>query len=432
MKSAVDRARGRGKWVAAEVPSTPETEIQRMINWLEEQRRADHDRLVQLARGLEQLHEDLRDQRQMLQHLMEVDSNRADDTYAEALNQLRDHVALLEHSLQEHVESSARSEQLQTTQRERDLRQFSDLAQQVIALSRTSEATTGRMAAFAEEVKRLRDERSLLAQAVDELQRSQAALQNRVGVADEVARRYATFQSVTEQTSERQRNDLARLDSQLKLLELRVTRELTEIRHATDELATRSEERLRPIVDLTRQVSALIEQSDASDNRITGLIRDVEAMNVEIGRIDAQGKVDRGTLKRLSEAIESQNQHVDAVSALAWQLVERVDAVNTSVEDLRSELDAAARRMEELERRVTRLDEERMRLDAALGEVARELRFDHRGIADDSGRLADRLHTDVASLRSQIDAINRLAIDHLRRTVDELQQQLRELESLQS
>lgn len=417
--------------MAAEVPFTPETDTQRQINWLEEQRHADHERLVQMVRALEELREEVRDQGQVLAQLVESVASRADDAYGEAIDQLRDHVALVEGSLQDHVDASTRAEQIHSAQHERELRQFTDLAQQVIALGRTSDATTGRMAAFAEEVKRLRDDQALLAQSLDAMERTQAALQNRVAVADELARRYASFQSLSEQTSERQRSDLARLDSQLKLLELRVTRELTEIRHNTDELATRSEERLRPVVDLTRQVNALIEQCDASDHRLVGLIRDVEAMNVELGRIDAQGKVDRGTLKRLGEAIESQVQHVEGISALAWQLVERVDAVNMSVEGLRSELDAATRRIEEAERRVTRLDEERLRLDAVLAEVARELRVDHRDTTDDSGRVVDRVKSDVAVLRSQVDAMHRLAIQHLQRTVDELQQQLRELEAHQ-
>jgi hypothetical protein len=418
--------------VDAEVSSTTESDTQRLIIWLEEQRRADHDRLVQLTRVVEQLRDELREHGAVVAQLVENESKREDAALADAINQLRDHLALVERSVDDHIDASHRSEQMQTAERERDLRQLSDLAQQVIALNRASEAMSGRMAAFAEEMKRSRDEHALLGQLVDELQRTQAALQNRVAVADEVARRFTMFQSVSEQTSERQQNDLARLDSQFKLLDLRFTRELTEIRHSTDELIARSEERLRPIADLTRQVSMLVEHGDAVDHRIDGLVRDVETMNVDLGRIDAQGKVDRGTLKRLSEAIEAQNQHVDGVSALAWQLVERVDSVTTGFEDLRIELDAIARRIEEFERRLVRLEEERLRLGSELAEVTRALRADHRDAGSEPLPLADRVSSDIASLRSQVQVIQGLAIQHLRRTVEELQQQLRELEAHQS
>lgn len=416
----------------AEVSSTADSDVQRLIIWLEEQRRADHDRLVQLTRAVEQLRDEVREHGTVVAQLVENESKREDDALAEAIVQLRDHLALVERSLGDHIDASIRAEQMQTAQRERDLRQLSDLAQQVIALDRASEAMTGRMAAFAEEMKRARDERALVGQVVDELQRTQAALQNRLAVADEVTRRFSTFQSVSEQTSERHQNELARLDSQFKLLDLRFTRELTEIRHNTDELIARSEERLRPIVDLTRQVNALVEQGDAVDHRIDSLVRDVEAMNADLGRIDAQGKVDRGTLKRISETVEAQGQHVNGVSALVWQLVERVDSVTRGLEDLRIELDSVVRRTEEAERRLVRLEEERARLGSELAEVARELRADHHDTENEPVPLADRVSSEIASLRSQVQVIQVLAIQHLRRTVEELQQQLRELEEHQS
>jgi chromosome segregation ATPase len=415
--------------VLPEVPSASPSDTQRLISWLEEQRQADHDRLVELARSVEQLRDEVRDHGMTLGHLAETETNRAADGQGEAIDQLEEHVARIERALEEHFEAAARAEQIQAGQRERDIRQLVEFAQQLSALSRASDASQGRLGALAEEVRRVREERAMVLQTLDGLQRGLETVQNRLAVGDEVARRHGNFQSAAEQAIERLRSEGGRLDSQVKLLELRLTRELTDIRRSTDEVVARTEERLRPVSELARQVSGLIEQKDLHDQRIAGLLRDVEAVSVEIGHLDSQSKADRASVKRVAEQIETQNQRIEQGEVLAWQLGERLSSLVAGIEDVKAGLAAAAQHIDDVDRRITRLDGECQRLDENLAELRAALRADQRDSRDHSGGVRAYVESQLADLRAQISDAHHLTIVHLRRTVEELQQQLRELEA---
>jgi len=415
--------------VVPDLPAASTADQQRLIGWLEEQREIDHERLVELVRSVEQLKDELRDQGAMLAHLVDGSDRRVDDGHGDALMQTRERIALIERALGDHFEAAVRAEQVQAAQSERALRQITELVQHVSALGRATDAANGRIGALAEEMRHLRDERAPLTQALDEIQRVQSNLQTRVAIADELARRYSNFQSVAEQSGDRQRTEIGRLDSQQKLLDLRLTRELADVRNLIDEWVARSDERLKPVAELVRQTAMLDEQRELSDQRVAGLTRDVATLGAEIGRLDSQSKVDRMALKRSVEASDAQSQRIDETGAAVWQLAERLSATAASLDDLRSELDLATQRIDEAERRISRLDEEQQQLQGTLSGLGAEIHSDRRDTRDQSGNLLAHVDSEVASLRVQIATVHGLAVAHLRRTVDELQQQLRELEA---
>lgn len=414
-----------------DVPSAPHPESQNLLTWLEQQRQADHERLIELNRIVEQLCDEARSQRTLLAHLGELEHSADDSraTTAEAIAQLKEHIGLVQRALAEHVEAVSRAEQVEGAQRERMLRQTAELAQQVLSLGRAADATNGRLAALIEEVRRLRDDRPALLQAVDELQRGQAALQSRVAVAEEIIRRQGAFQAVAEQSDERRRADLTRLDNQQKLLEVRLAREVGELRRSTDELVTRTDDRLKPITELARQVVGLVEGRAVVEQRLAGIAREIEQIRSEIERLEALGRTDRATTKRLSEQFEGYDRKHDEVTALLWQLGERVNTVLDRVSDLGDHLAALVTRVEATERQIALLDDERQRLDANLSRVEAALHAEQRGRGDQTDSLLAHVDAEVSSLRSQIEEIRRQAIQHVRRSVEVLQQQLSELDT---
>lgn len=415
-----------------DVPSPSPSDTHRLIRWLEEQRQVDHERLVQLMRSTEQMQDELRDHGMTLAHLTEDAGKRDDDGRDETINTLGERLAVVERALAEHLDAATRLSQIQTAQRERELRQFADLSQQVDALGRTVDANSGRTGALVEELRHLRDERAPLMHAVDEIQRAQSSLQSRVTIAEEVARRFGGFQSLAEQSVERQRNDLVRLDNQQKLLDLRLTRELNDVRQIIEEWMTRGEDRLKPIAELIRQIAGLAEQGEVNTQRTASLARDVEMVSMDFDHLDAQTKIDRGALKRYSDGLEAQGHRLDEAVASLWQLSERLSTTTTNLEGLRGDVDAATQRIDAAERRIARLDEERQRLASALSEVGAELHSGQRDSRDQSGTVLFHIDSEVSSLRAEISSIRGLAVERLRRTVGELQHQLHEMEAEQA
>lgn len=416
-------------WVRPDVPSASPTDANHLLRWLEEQRQNDHERLIQLARLVEQFRDEVRDHQAAVAHLTEVGSRLADDGSADAITQLSDRVSTIERAVDEHFDAQARAEQVDAAQRDREIRQLADLFQRVEGIGRAADAITGRLAAIAEELRRERDARAPIDQALDEIQRAQTSLQNRLTIADEANRRFSSFQSIAEQAGDRQRDEVARVDSQQKLLDLRLTRELSDVRQAIEDWMRRGEERMKPLAELIRQIAATADRTEITAQRVASVGRDLDIVNQEIGRIDAQAKIDRAAQKRAAEAIEAQSQRVDEAYASLWHLNERITNVATSVDDLRTDLETATQRIDEAERRIGRLDDERLRLDAALTEVGSAVHLGQRDSRDQSGSLRSHFDSEVAALRAEIAGLRAVATDRLRRTVDELQQQLREMES---
>lgn len=400
-----------------------------LIRWLEEQRQNDHERVSQLVQLVEQMRDELHDHRAALEHLTEVGNRLADDSSAEAIAQLTDRVATIERAVDEHFDTQAHAEQVQGAQRDRELRQLVDIFQRVEGMGRTVDAMAGRIAALAEELRHERDARAPIAQVLDETLRAQTSLQNRLAIADENNRRFSNFQSIAEQVGEKQHDEIVRLDNQQKLLDLRHSRELTDIRQVIEDWMRRGEERMKPLSELIRQIAAATDRTEITAQRVASVGRDLDVVNQEIGRIDAQAKIDRAAQKRSAEAIEAQSQRVDEAYASLWHLNERITNVAASVDDLRTDIETATQRIDEAERRIGRLDDERLRLDSALTEIGSVVHVGQRDSRDQSGSLRSHIDSEAASLRAEIAGLRALSTDRLRRTVEELQQQLREMES---
>ncbi len=415
-----------------DVSSPSPSDGNHLIRWLEEQRQNDHERLIQLTRLIEQIRDEMRDQQAVVTHLTEVGKRLDGDASADTITQLGDRVAAIERVVNEHVDAQIRADQVQGAQHDRELRQLADLFQRIEGLGRATEAINGRLAALAEELRHERDARAPIAQALDEIQRSQTSLQNRLIIADEISRRFGNFQSVAEQVAEKQHDEIVRVDGQQKLLDIRLTRELSDVRQSIEDWMRRAEERLRPLSELIRQIAATSDRTEISAQRVASMGRDLEVINQEIGRIDAQAKIDRAAQKRSAEAIDAQSARIDEAYASLWQLNERLTSIATAVDDLRASIESATRRIDESERRIERLDEGRHQLDSALSQVESAIQIGKRDSQDQSGTLRSHVDSEFASLRAEIAGLRALAADRLRRTVEELQQQLREMEAEQA
>ena len=100
----------------------------------------------------------------------------------------------------------------------------------------------------------------------------------RESVVDELTRRHAAFQTSVEQSAEKRQGELARLDNQVKLLDVRVTRELAEIRQTTEEWQrTADEQHPTPVVAEARVLRAKSYQEEGNWAEAAPLWREVLA-----------------------------------------------------------------------------------------------------------------------------------------------------------
>ncbi|MBX6770557.1 MAG: hypothetical protein IRY83_02430 [Chloroflexi bacterium] len=399
-----------------------------LVTWLEGQRQAEHERLSQLSRYIDQLRDELRDCSAQLARVNEA-ASQPNAHYIDLVNQIRERLAALDRSVQEHLDAQAREDQARAAQRERDQRQLAELAQQVNGLTRTVDALGGRLLGLAEEVRHLREERAPVAQLLEDLQRSQTALQNRVATLDEITRRYAASQSLAEQADERLRSDIVRLDGLVKLVDVRLTRETGDLRRGLDSLQAQIEDRLKSVAEMSRRITVLTDQRDQVEQRLAALTSDLEGAVSEIGRLDAQGKIDRSALKRVADAVDALSHRLDEVGVASWQLGERLNGLAASLESLQGVVESLGNRIDEIDQREAHLDEEHRRLDEALAALSGDLRTTEMSARDRVTGLVDRLEGAISELRSWVESSQRLSIEHLRRTISELQQQLRELEA---
>jgi chromosome segregation ATPase len=335
----------------------------------------------------------------------------------------------VQRSLADHVEATTRIEQADSTERERTPRQIAELSQQMVALGRVFEATNGRLLALAEEVRHLRDERAPVVQAIDELQRTQLSLQSRVGIVDDLTRRFSAFQSVAEQSDEKLRNDLGRLDNLHQLLDLRVARDLAELRRVAEEWFSRTEERMKPLLEAIKQVSVMAEYRKVVEQRHAAVLKELEEIHVEISHLDTQSRADRAGMKRWTDNLDVLERRLDETGANVWKLGERFATTLSSVDGARTDLEMLVGRLDEVERKIGRFEDERQRLEASLLAVESLIHVGQKDSRDQSGSLLEHVNSEVAALRAQIDDAQRTTLDHLRGLVGVLQQQLSELES---
>src|SRR5262249_19304433 len=134
----------RGNELATESVSAPGTDLARLVGWLEERRVEDYERLMQLARLVQQLQDDVRDQEAALARARAsaqviVEPRGEDETVRPDVEQLKEHLAIVARAVEEHITTQARVEQVESSERDRDRRQVAELVQKVDNLSRTLE-----------------------------------------------------------------------------------------------------------------------------------------------------------------------------------------------------------------------------------------------------------------------------------------------------
>ncbi|HLH72578.1 MAG TPA: hypothetical protein VKX96_04785 [Chloroflexota bacterium] len=417
--------------MATDVPLNSPRDSAHLMAWLEEQRRVDHAGLTELVHSVEQLRSELREHDSILARLTGMGTgygaSEGRGVY-ETLTQLKEHIALIERALEEHFEESTRVERVETVERDRETRQLATVLQHIEELGRTTQASQGRIAALAEELRHERMARAPIDQSLDELQRSFTSLQNRLLIVEDQTRRYAAFQTASEQALETQRSDLTRFDQQQKLLDLRVNRDVAEVKQTVTAIQARVDDHLKPVAGLIRQFTTLGEHLERNDQSLAILMKSVEALRVELGQVDTQIKTDRVSTSRLRGEIDTQAHRIDEVNGVISQLSERLNGVASGLQDLRSSIELVNQRLDRIERELTHVDEVEQQFDATLAALQSSLRAQENEIRVQASEIRSEFGNAVAELGRRLDTDRRTFVEHRRRTLIELQQQLSELD----
>ena len=417
--------------MATDVPLNSPRDSSHLMTWLEEQRRADHAGLGELTRSVELLRAELREQGTSLSRLTGGWAGQAAADgrgVQETLNQLKEHIALIERALEEHFDESSRAQQVETAQSERETRQIGVVLQQVEELGRVTQASQGRIAALAEELRHERQERGPIGQSLENLQRTFASSQNRLLIVEDQTRRYASYQAATEQALEAQRGDVTRFEQQQKLLDLRVSREVIDVQQNVAAIQAKVDDQLKPIGGLIRQLAMIDERLERSDQSFAMATKSVESMRVEIGQVDAQVKTERVSTSRLRGEIDAQTRKIEEADGAIAQLSERLNGVGANAQDLHSTIELANQRIDRIERELGHIDEVRQKFDSALAALQSTLRANENEIRVQASEIRSELSNATAELWRRLEAERRTSLEHRKRTVAELQQQLGELD----
>ena len=417
--------------MAADVPLNSPRDSSHLMTWLEEQRRADRAGLGDLTRSVELLRAELREQAMTLSRLTGGGAGQgaADGRIVqETLTQLKEHIALIERALEDHFDENSRAQQVETAQSERETRQIGVVLQQVEELGRATQASQGRIAALSEELRHERQERGPIGQSLENLQRTFASLQNRLLIVEDQSRRYASYQGATEQALEVQRGDLTRFEQQQKLLDLRVSRDVVDIQQNVTAIQARVDDQLKPISGLIRQLGTIEDRLERSEQSLAMAAKSVDAIRVEIGQVDAQVKTERVSNSRLRGEIEAQSHRIEEEKGAIEQLGERLNGVGSNVQDLRSVIELVNGRIDRIERELGHIEEVRQQFDSALSALQSTLRAHENEIRVQASEIRSELGNATAELWRRLDADRRTLVEHRRRTVAELQQQLGDLD----
>lgn len=416
--------------MAESLPST--RDYDQAIDWLVEQRREDHERLQKLARFVEGLGVEVREHAAMLARgAVDPTPEPASESriLEETVRHLIEQVARIDRGFEEHVTNQTRQTQADASQRDRERRAFGEVAQLVEALGRSMEGSTSRIAALAEEIRRERDSRAPLVQGQEEIQRAVAALGSRLSVNDEQIRRSNASQAVVEQGHDRQRNEVNRISGAVQILDLRLTRELAELRQQVEQWRDQAVEQVKPVGGLARQVVTLAEQREAAEQRLVQHQLGLDTLRDELARLEAIVRTDRAAFSRMAEAAESQARRAEDSGGAIWQLGERMNGLADRITLVAKEIESFSRGLDELVRRVSWVDDERRRVEADLTALATTIRAQHTVMVERADRIEGRLAVEVRTLAEQAESRQRLVTEHLRRTVDELALQLAERDS---
>lgn len=416
--------------MATDVPLNSPQDSSHSQAWLAEQRRTDQAGLGVLTRSIEVLRAEVREQGTILSRLTGGSGQATPETRGvyETLTQLKEHIALIERALEDHFNESSRAQQVETVQNERETRQIAVVLQQVEELGRVTQASQGRIAALAEELRHERQERGPIGQSLENLQRTLASLQNRLLIVEDQTRRYASYQAATEQSIETQHSDLTRFEQQQKLLDLRVAREVADVQQNVAAMQAKVDDQLKPIAGILRQFAIIDERLERTDQNLAMALKNVEAMRVEIGQVDAQVKTDRVSTGRLRGEIEAQNRKIEEADGAIAQLAERLDDIGANVQDLRSTIDLAHQRLDRIDRELGHIDEVRQQFDSALTVLQSTLRAHENEIRVQGSEIRSELSNATADILRRFEADRRTSVEHRKRTLVELQRQLGELD----
>jgi chromosome segregation ATPase len=408
------------------------TDTRHFLEWLDEQRQLDHERLVLVVQTVDQLRKDLREQGTAITHAETMSMSRSTTesrTNEGLVVSLADQITRLDRVVTEHIATQTRTSQAENAMQERERRQLAELTQQVEGFNRTLSVSTGRVSALSEEIRHERDSRAPFTQAIDELQRVQTTVSTRVGSMEQMVRRLSGTLSVAENSDEKQRTDLARVDNMIKLVDLRVTRELSEIQRVVDEWKTRIEEQVKPVDGLTRLVGQLADQREHLQGRSLTIGETVDRIGRDLSALDAQTKSDRTAIQRGAEAIEAVSRRLEATGGSIWQLGERIAGLVQELEVMRSDIRTAYEQIESVSGRADSTDEFQRRIEATELVFAHDLRALRTDARDWVDGVESRFDGEITALVAQAEARYRTSVEHLRRSAVELNQQVRELEA---
>ena len=107
---------------------------------------------------------------------------------------------------------------------------------------------------------------------------------------------------------------------------------------------------------------------------------------------------------------------------------QQLASVLAEVDNVRSDVKDLAQRMDEVVHKVSWSDDDRQRLEAGLATLGNDMRVQDRDWRERTDALLARIDASIAGLIGQAESRHHLIVEHVRRSVSELQQQLVELE----
>jgi chromosome segregation ATPase len=329
----------------------------------------------------------------------------------------------------EHIARQTQSTQAEAASRERDRRQLAELTQQIDQLSRALGLATSRVSALAEEIRHERDSRPPVLKEIEEIQRVQTGVATRIGSMEQMVRRMSASISVVEASDEKQRADLARVDNQVKLVDLRVTREFAEIQTGIAEWKTRFDEQTKPVDGLNRLVDQLVDQRESVQARINVIGEGVDRLSRDLIALETQAKSDRAAIQRGAESVDALTRRLEATGGTIWQAGERISGLAEQLDQLRLEIRNVDDAVDTVRRQAKMTDDNLHLVEATQLTFAldlRTLRTDARGWSD---VIEQRLDGETTAIVSRAESRYRRSVEQLRRSADEINQQVRELEA---
>ena len=410
-------------------------QLEALVDWLAEQRKAEREQVQQVLREVERLGQVTRDSTTKVGLIEdEVRTHRTPTSrmpvVEEALRQARDAVSALQQQVSEAREAAEHQTLLRAVELDRDRRTIAEVSQRVGEANRTFDQHQGRVQTLAEEARRDRAAVTVLPAAIEELTRKVTAQLGRLQQLDEQNKRTENQFGAIQQRDEQSRADLARLDNWQRLADVRWNRQIGDWQQQVQVLKEQLDEQSKPIQIFTRQAVRIQDDVQGLSGRLVEQQKRFDEQINTLTKLDGLLTVVRESAARAESAAEAQRRRVDEQVAGLYRLDERIQRSVAQLGDLEHRADSQGSRLEELNSLVRSVDSQRQRAEdgvSALQVQARELRSD---LSEQVVQLQTQLAADRLLVAARFTELIRAVLMQRRNQLASLQQEVQEWSTL--